>query len=39
MLTPLYLHAVIMLKPDSVARGLIGEVVARFERKGFKLVG
>jgi len=27
------------LKPDAVQRGLIGEVISRFERKGFKLVG
>ncbi|MCL6453838.1 MAG: nucleoside-diphosphate kinase [Alicyclobacillus sp.] len=29
----------LMVKPDGVQRGLIGEIVARFERKGFKLVG
>lgn len=29
----------IMVKPDGVQRGLIGEVVNRFENKGFKLVG
>lgn len=29
----------IALKPDAVQRGLIGEVIARFEKKGFKLVG
>jgi nucleoside-diphosphate kinase len=27
-----------MVKPDGVQRGLVGEVVARFERRGFKLV-
>jgi nucleoside-diphosphate kinase len=27
------------LKPDAVQRGLVGEIVARFERKGFKLLG
>jgi len=27
----------LMVKPDGVARGLIGEVVSRFERKGLKL--
>lgn len=27
----------IMIKPDGVARGLVGEVVSRFERKGLKL--
>ncbi len=29
----------IALKPDAVQRGLIGEVIARIERKGFKLIG
>lgn len=29
----------IMVKPDGVQRGLIGEIVSRFERKGFKLIG
>jgi nucleoside-diphosphate kinase len=29
----------IALKPDAVQRGLIGEIISRFERKGFKLVG
>lgn len=28
----------IMVKPDGVKRGLIGEIVSRWERKGFKLV-
>ncbi|HZG85244.1 nucleoside-diphosphate kinase [Paenibacillus sp.] len=28
----------LMVKPDGVQRGLIGEIVARFERKGFQLV-
>lgn len=29
----------IALKPDAVQRGLVGEILQRFERKGFKLVG
>lgn len=29
----------IMVKPDGVQRGLIGEIVTRFERKGLKLIG
>jgi len=29
----------IMLKPDAVQRGLVGEIIARFERKGLKLAG
>lgn len=28
----------VMVKPDGVARGLVGEVVGRLERKGLKLV-
>merc|ERR1711997_760518 len=28
----------IMLKPDAVHRGLVGEIIKRFEAKGFKLV-
>ncbi|HEY5889372.1 MAG TPA: nucleoside-diphosphate kinase [Acidimicrobiia bacterium] len=27
----------IMVKPDGVSRGLVGEVISRFERKGLKL--
>ena len=29
----------IMIKPDGVQRGLVGEILCRFEKKGFKLVG
>ncbi|NEQ45414.1 MAG: nucleoside-diphosphate kinase [Leptolyngbya sp. SIOISBB] len=29
----------IMIKPDGVQRGLVGDVIGRFERKGFTLVG
>lgn len=29
----------IMVKPDGVQRGIVGDVVRRFENKGFKLVG
>ena len=29
----------VMVKPDGVQRGLIGEIIGRFERKGLKLVG
>ncbi|CAH9126925.1 unnamed protein product [Cuscuta epithymum] len=28
-----------MIKPDGVQRGLVGEIISRFERKGFKLIG
>jgi nucleoside-diphosphate kinase len=29
----------IILKPDAVQRGLVGEITARFERRGLKIVG
>jgi nucleoside-diphosphate kinase len=29
----------IALKPDAVQRGLVGEILTRFERKGFQLLG
>jgi len=29
----------IAIKPDAVQRGLIGEVIQRFEKKGFKIIG
>ena len=28
----------IMVKPDGVQRGLTGEIIKRFEQKGFKMV-
>ncbi len=28
----------VMVKPDGVTRGLVGEVISRFENKGFRLV-
>lgn len=31
-------RSVILVKPDGVQRGLIGEIIHRFERKGLKLV-
>ncbi|NHV60063.1 MAG: nucleoside-diphosphate kinase [Candidatus Verstraetearchaeota archaeon] len=29
----------VMIKPDAVFRGLVGEVISRLERKGLKIVG
>ena len=29
----------VMIKPDGVQRGLVSEIIGRFERKGLKLVG
>jgi nucleoside-diphosphate kinase len=30
-------HTFIMIKPDGVERGLVGEVISRFEKKGLRL--
>lgn len=30
-------HTYVMIKPDGVSRGLVGEVIGRFEKKGLKL--
>jgi nucleoside-diphosphate kinase len=30
---------VVLVKPDGLQRGLVGEIIHRFERKGIKLVG
>jgi nucleoside-diphosphate kinase len=32
-------RTLILVKPDGVQRGLIGEIVGRFERKGLKVIG
>jgi nucleoside-diphosphate kinase len=32
-------QTVVLVKPDGVQRGLIGEIVSRFEHKGLKLAG
>ena len=31
-------RTLVLVKPDGVQRGLIGEVIARFERRGLRLV-
>lgn len=31
-------RTLVILKPDSVQRGLVGEIITRFERKGLKIV-
>lgn len=31
-------RTLVLIKPDGVARGLVGEVLARIERKGFSIV-
>ncbi len=32
-------RTIVLIKPDALQRGLVGEVMHRFERKGLKLVG
>lgn len=32
-------RTLVLAKPDAVQRGLIGEILARFERKGLKVIG
>ncbi|HZQ97351.1 MAG TPA: nucleoside-diphosphate kinase [Chloroflexota bacterium] len=32
-------QTLVIVKPDGVERGLIGEVIGRFERRGFKIRG
>jgi len=32
-------RTLVLVKPDSVKRGLVGAIVARFEQKGLKIVG
>jgi nucleoside-diphosphate kinase len=32
-------RTLVLVKPDGVQRGIIGEILARFERKGLKVVG
>ena len=31
-------RTLVLIKPDGVERGLIGEVLSRIERKGFRIV-
>jgi nucleoside-diphosphate kinase len=39
MKTPLHERTLVLCKPDCVQRGLVGQIINRFERKGLKLVG
>ena len=32
-------RTLVILKPDAVERGLIGEIITRFERRGLRIVG
>ena len=32
-------RTLVMVKPDGVRRGLVGEIISRFERKGFRIAG
>ncbi|MGC8555769.1 MAG: nucleoside-diphosphate kinase [Conexivisphaera sp.] len=31
-------RTLVVVKPDAVSRGLVGEILSRFERKGFRIV-
>ena len=31
-------RSLVLIKPDALQRGLIGDIISRFEKKGFKLV-
>ena len=32
-------RSLVLLKPDAIDRGLIGEIITRFERAGLKIAG
>lgn len=32
-------QTLILVKPDGLQRGLVGEIISRFERKGLKIIG
>lgn len=32
-------RTLVLIKPDGVQRGLVGEIISRFERKGLKMAG
>ncbi len=32
-------RTLVLLKPDALQRGLLGEILGRFERKGLKVAG
>src|SRR4051794_24784047 len=32
-------RTLIILKPDAVQRGIVGEVLSRFEKAGYKIIG
>ena len=32
-------RTLLLIKPDAIQRGFVGEILARFEKKGFKVIG
>ena len=38
MQTALHERTLVLIKPDGVQRGLIGEIISRFEKKGLKII-
>ncbi len=39
MSSPLTQKTLVLVKPDAIQRGLLGQIISRFEIKGLKLVG
>ena len=37
--TGVYERTLILIKPDAIQRGLVGEIISRLEKKGLKLLG
>ena len=32
-------QALVLIKPDGISRGLVGEIINRFEMRGLKIIG
>ncbi|MBS3072558.1 nucleoside-diphosphate kinase, partial [Candidatus Pacearchaeota archaeon] len=32
-------QTLVLIKPDGIERGLVGEIIKRFEQRGLKIVG
>ncbi|NPA38355.1 MAG: nucleoside-diphosphate kinase [Candidatus Nanohaloarchaeota archaeon] len=32
-------RTLVILKPDAIQRGIVGEILSRFEKRGFKIIG
>jgi nucleoside-diphosphate kinase len=36
--TKMHVRTLVLIKPDAVQRGLVGDIITRFERKGLKMI-